>query len=141
MVEGDGGQVDWLDDLVNVIREVHDRIIRESGGVLGEHTALLYGAAARPFHSALGEFVYRSPTERAAALFHAIICDHAFVDGNKRTATVVAISFLSVGGEYLSLEGPPSLVQISLLGGVALLTASGDLTVEQVASWMRRLFI
>ena len=81
------------------------------GGLPGEHTASLYSACARPFHSAFGEYVYKTPVERAAALFHAI-----------------------------SLESPPSALQVRLLGEVALETASGNLTVEQVTHWIERIF-
>ncbi len=136
MAEGDGGQVEWLEGLVKAIRDIHDYIIKESGGVFGEHTASLYSAAARPFHSAFGEFVYSTPVGRAAALFHGIICDHVFVDGNKRTATVVTMSFMTVFAGY---PRNPSTLQVRLLGEVALEAASSGLTVEQVAHWLERI--
>jgi prophage maintenance system killer protein len=91
MAQGDGGQVDWLDELVGELRGLHDQIIQESGGVLGEHTSSLFAACARPFQTAFGEEIYRNPFSKAAAFFHAIICDHVFVDGNKRTATIASI--------------------------------------------------
>jgi death-on-curing protein len=138
VAEGDGREVTWLDEFVAAIRDVHDQIIRQSGGAAGEHTELLYSACARPFQSAFGEPIYPTPVGRAAALFHAIICDHAFVDGNKRTATVTAILILSSEG-YLQLD-PPSHLQVTLLGEVALETASGGLAVEQVGHWLERIF-
>jgi prophage maintenance system killer protein len=88
MVEGDGRQIEWLDDLVQYVQDIHDRIITESGGVHGEHTALLYSTCARPFQTAFGELIHRTKAEQAAALFHGIISDHCFVDGNKQTATL-----------------------------------------------------
>ena len=140
MAEGDGQEVGWLDDFVEVIRQLHDSIIRESGGVLGERTALLYSAAARPFQSAFGEFVFDTPQSKAAALFQAIIRDHPFGDGNKRTASVVTMSFLTAFAGYPSLEQPPSPLQVRLLGEVALETASAKLSVEQIAHWIDRIF-
>src|SRR5687767_8515581 len=89
MAEGDGGQVAWLEELVEQVRLLHDSAIKTSGGVFGEHTSSLYGACARPFQTAFGEPIYSTAYERAGALLHAIVCDHAFADGNKRTSTVV----------------------------------------------------
>jgi death-on-curing protein len=136
MAQGDGGQVAWLDDLVEAIRALHDRIIQESGGVLGEHTALLYSAVARPFQTAFGEPLYQTPVEQAAALMHGSISNHAFVDGNKRTAATVAMAYL-VSGDFVPA---PSELQVRLLGEVALATASGKLTAKEVARWIERIF-
>ena len=136
MAEGDGRQVEWLEDFAATLRGIHDAIIEISGGVLGEHPSFL-GACARPFHSVFGEDAYPSPYEKAAALFHAIISDHAFVDGNKRTGTVGAIVFLTALG---ALPYPPSALQIRLFGDVALETASTGLSVGDVAFWMHRIF-
>ena len=95
MGQGDGRQVEWLEVLVEGIRRIHGWMLEIGGGAQGEHTASLYAACARPFQSAFGETIYTTPCERAAALFHAIICDHAFVDGNKRTGTGAALLILS----------------------------------------------
>jgi death-on-curing protein len=105
----------------------------------GEHTASLYAACARPFQSAFGEPIYRTPYERAAAIFHAVICDHVFADGNKRTGTVAALLFLRGERALPDLADQGSL-RLALLGQVALSAARGDLTVEQVTFWIHRIF-
>ena len=46
----------------------------------------LESAAARPFHSAFGADAYLSILQEAVALFHSINANHAFWNGNKRTA-------------------------------------------------------
>jgi death-on-curing protein len=104
----------------------------------GEHASSVYAACARPFQTAFGEDLYFSPFEKAAALFHSIICDHAFVDGNKRTATVGAIGALAAEG-VIELEDATPL-QVRMLGEVALETASAGMTVNQIAHWLRRIF-
>src|SRR4051812_14519550 len=129
MAEGDGGQVDaWLESVVRLLRHLHDAILEASGGMPGEHTSSLYGAAARPFASAFGEDAYPSPWEQAAALFHGIICDHVFVDGNKRTGTLAALGLLVAQGVFAADE-VPSKLQVRMLGDVALETASAGLSV------------
>ncbi|MFW5748160.1 MAG: type II toxin-antitoxin system death-on-curing family toxin [Chloroflexota bacterium] len=57
---------------------------------------LLEAAVLRPQASAFGEDAYPTVPEKAAALFHSLARNHAFVDGNKRTATVATIIFLEL---------------------------------------------
>ena len=92
---------------------------------------------ARPFQSVLGEDAYPSTLEKVAALFHAIIRDHPFVDGNKRTATIAAIFYLGAVGY---LETPPTRLQVRILGEVAVDAAEGNQGVEDVAHWIERIF-
>jgi death-on-curing protein len=139
MAQGDGGQVDWLEEAVSVIRRFHETVLQESGGVFGEHTASLYSAMARPFQSAFGELIYPTPVEQAAALLHAIICDHAFVDGNKRTGSLAALYMLA-GHDAISDDPPNLSLRVRMLGEVALETASGNLTVGDVTRWLHRIF-
>ena len=136
MAEGNGEAIGWLDGLVESVRRVHDEIIAVSGGLSGDHPDKLEGAIARPFHTAFGEFLFQTPYQQAAALFHGVITSHVFVDGNKRTASVLCASMLS---DLAGLAGPTSL-QMRLLGEVAVETASGGVTVEDVAFWLERIF-
>jgi death-on-curing protein len=139
MGQGDGQEVAWLEALVDLVREVHTRMIEIGGGALGEHTAPLYSACARPFQSAFGEGIYSGPYERAAAILHAIVCDHVFVDGNKRTGTAAALLFLYAEG-ILTDRGGVEELRLALLGEVVLAAASGKLSVAQVTFWIRRIF-
>jgi death-on-curing protein len=67
-----------------------------SGGV--RTRALLESTALRP-HTALGGISkYPTAAMAGAALFHSIVQNHAFHDGNKRTALVSLIAFLDTNG-------------------------------------------
>ena len=59
---------------------------------------LLESAIAQPKATMFGEYIYSDIFEMAAAYFFHIIKNHAFVDGNKRTGLVVAITFLEING-------------------------------------------
>lgn len=65
---------------------------------------LLESAVGRPFHSAFGEDAYPTVIEKAAALFHSLISNHPFHNGNKRTAVIAFDSFLVANG-YFGLLG------------------------------------
>jgi death on curing protein len=59
---------------------------------------LLASAVGRPQQTAFGEEAYPSLFEKVAALFESLALNHAFLDGNKRTAVVAAIHMLNWNG-------------------------------------------
>ncbi|HIH4317874.1 TPA: type II toxin-antitoxin system death-on-curing family toxin [Morganella morganii] len=63
--------------------------------------ALLESAIARPFMTINGKDAYPEPIDKAAALFHGIICNHTFFNGNKRVALLTTICFLDSNGYWL----------------------------------------
>ncbi len=65
---------------------------------------LLESAAARPFQSAFGQDAYPDVTEKAAALFHSLVANHCFHNGNKRTAVLAVACFLLANGFFLALD-------------------------------------
>lgn len=79
---------------------IHDRQIARHGGAAGiRDTALLETGHARPRN----KFAYEQADIMtcAAAYGFGIAKAHAFIDGNKRTAFVVAATFLRLNGYYL----------------------------------------
>lgn len=58
-------------------------------------------ACGRPQATAFGEDAYPGLTGKAAALLQSLARNHAFIDGNKRTAWLSAMAFLDVNGHAL----------------------------------------
>lgn len=73
-----------------------------SGGIR-DH-ALLESAVARPFQSAFEQDIYPTVIQKGVALFHSLIANHAFVDGNKRTAVTALDHFLLANGFVLGIS-------------------------------------
>jgi death-on-curing family protein len=65
---------------------------------------LLESAANRPYQSAFGEDAYPDLIEKAGALFHSLVCNHCFSNGNKRTAVLALDSFLLANDHLLGLD-------------------------------------
>jgi len=107
----------------------HQEQLAEHGGGTGvRDMGLLQSALARPQNA----FHYNqviSLSKLAACYGFGIAKNHAFVDGNKRTALVTTITFLELNG-----YGLRSTQQENYLTFYAL--ASGDLTEEQLADWL-----
>lgn len=64
---------------------------------------LLESAVARPRASVFGEDAYPTVWEKAAALLHSLVRNHALVDGNKRLGITAAALLLHRNGIALSL--------------------------------------
>ena len=86
----------WIDDRDALT--LHDRLLALHGGAVGvRDMGLLQSALARPqqylaYADAVGI------VELAALCTAAIVRNHPFVDGNKRTGFVVGILFLELNG-------------------------------------------
>lgn len=64
---------------------------------------LLEAAAARPQASAFGTDAYATVHEKAAALLHSVVRNHALVDGNKRLGLAAVIAFYGLNGWGLTM--------------------------------------
>ncbi len=108
----------------------HDLQISEHGGAAGlRDEGGLRSALARPENLA----AYADPEifDLAAAYARGITQNHPFVDGNKRTAFVVAVSFLDLNGQELSVsEAEAALVFLRL--------AAGQFSEAELAAWFRQ---
>jgi len=85
---------------VQEVIETQKILIDEFGGLHGiRDRGLLESAVFRPRSG-----YYRDLFEEAAALLESLAGSQAFLDGNKRTAFVIADTFLRVNGHYLDVE-------------------------------------
>jgi death-on-curing protein len=90
---------------------VHDELIRnfwpdpEDIGSKGvKDRGLLESAVGRPYQTVFGQDAYPTLTEKATALFHSLISNHPFHDGNKRTAILSLHHFLLANSHFLLLS-------------------------------------
>ncbi len=118
----------WISDAV--VHAIHRRQIAEHGGIDGIRDAgLLESALSKPVNL----FHYAEPkpsiSEMAAAYAFGIARNHAFIDGNKRTALVVCRLFLALNGvEFTATAADKYQVFIKL--------AAGEITEEELADWI-----
>ena len=120
-------EIVWI-DLPEALA-IHARQLGEHGGASGlRDLELLESALARPRQ----RHAYGDPDvfDLAAAYTAAIIGNHPFVDGNKRTGFVVGILFLELNGPTLTaLEADTTRAVLDL--------AAGEIDEEEFASWLR----
>lgn len=65
---------------------------------------LLDSAVHRPQQSAFGRDAYQTVFEKAGALFESVAQNHAFHNGNKRTAFLSLLQFLAYNGYDFEME-------------------------------------
>lgn len=85
-----------LDDLLKIAeRIIGTAVVRDSG--------LLESALVRPQASYFGVDPYPTLEEKAAALLHSLVGNHALIDGNKRLGLAAMIAFLGMNGRRLTM--------------------------------------
>lgn len=86
-----------IDDLLHIAERVLPAVeVRDVG--------LLEAAVARPQATAFGQDAYPALHEKAAALLHSIVRNHALVDGNKRHGLAAVIAFYGMNGVRLTFS-------------------------------------
>jgi death-on-curing protein len=117
----------WLD--ADIALAVHDRQLSEHGGGAGvRDTGMMESALARPVNRwAYGE---DDLATIAASYAFGVARNHPFVDGNKRTAWVLARLFLALNGVTLVFE-PEDAIRAMLA------LAAGELSEDEMADWFR----
>ncbi len=86
------------------VLSIHDKQIKMYGGLPGiRDERLLESAISQPQATFGGEFLHPTIVEQAAAYLFHINKNHAFVDGNKRTAFDVMVTFLNLNDYELNL--------------------------------------
>ena len=86
-----------VEDLLHIAERVLPSVqVRDRG--------LLDAAAARPQASVFGGDAYPSVHEKAAALLHSLVRNHALIDGNKRLGLAAVIAFYGMNGVRLTFS-------------------------------------
>ena len=117
-------EIDYLsvEDLLEIAAGVMDHVVVRDAG-------LLAAAAARPQVTVFGDDAYPTFEDKAAALLHSMVRNHALMDGNKRLAWSAARIFCLLNGRDLTYT-------VDEAEDLMLSAASGHLDVPQIAAWL-----
>lgn len=120
---------DWTWLAPAIAKAIHDEQLSEHGGAAGlRDEGGLQSALARPRNLA----GYGKPDAAALAAAYAfgVARNHPFVDGNKRTAWMLARLFLALNGFDLRFVQADAVIKMLAL-------AAGDLPEDELAAWFR----
>jgi death-on-curing protein len=114
----------------DVVMFLHDQSIREYGGYHGvRDEALLASALDRPQN----KFAYEAGIDLAglaAAYAFGIAKNHAFLDGNKRTAWSCCVLFLKINGVEIAAPAVEAVENTVAL-------ATSGMSEDDFAAWLR----
>ena len=116
----------WLSP--ELVIAIHDEQLAEFGGASGLRDAgALESALARP----LNRYHYDNTelASLAAANGFGLSRNHAFVDGNKRTAFLAIVTFLGLNGVDFDVPEPEAVVMMLAL-------AAGEVDEDGLALWI-----
>ncbi len=119
----------WTWIPLDAVLAIHDEQIAEHGGIGGvRDLAVVDSAVARPRN--LLAFGNPDAAALAAAYAFGLCSNHGFLDGNKRTAYVVAEAFLDLNG--YAMDAPDEAVVHTMMA-----VAAGVMREEDLAKWFR----
>jgi death on curing protein len=118
----------WLN--AEIALAIHDRQLAEHGGMQGvRDNNLLDSALAKPINR--WNYGDHDCANLAASYAYGVARNHPFIDGNKRTAWVLARLFLAINECELRFDKEDATRTMIAL-------AAGELTEEEMADWFRQ---
>jgi death-on-curing protein len=118
-----------LDDVL----KIHERELLRFGGLAGlRDPRLLESAIAQPMATFGGEYLHEDLFGMAAAYLFHIVKNHPFLDGNKRTGFIAALTFLTINGQ--AIPQPTTLLYEATMA-----VAEGRLDKNRLAALLRDL--
>jgi death-on-curing protein len=123
---------------VAAVKAIHAEVLSAHGGATGiRNSELLESAVAAPQATMMGQELISDPIEIAAAYLFYLCRNHAFVDGNKRTALAACLVFLETNnflpdGKLVTAEWEKFVL------GVAASELDRDATTRRFRQLLRR---
>ena len=117
---------------LDMVVAIHDDMVERYGGSFGiRDLNLIQSALARPQASFAGQDLYPTIIDKAAALFHSLLFNHAFIDANKRTAITSLARFLYMNGYDLMVSNKEFV-------SFPLRVENTHPGIEEIASWIEK---
>lgn len=115
-----------------MVLAIHDSMVELYGGSHGiRDVSLIQSAISRPQATFGGEDLYQTVFDKAAALFHSLLMNHAFVDANKRTSITAAAAFLHLNSYALEAKQEDFV-------SFPLKIEREHLSIEEISAWLER---
>jgi death-on-curing protein len=113
-----------------VVLAIHENQLAEHGGGAGVRDGALFDSAMSRAQQ-LAAYGDPDVADLAAAYAYGISRNHAFIDGNKRTAFVVLELFLNLNGHALAADDAGCVLTM-------LAVAAGEMAEPELAAWIRQ---
>lgn len=129
---------------INQIKHIHEYLeqyFRDTSDPVSppgiKNDSLLESAVQRPFMSVGGEDAYVGVFNKAAALFHSVINNHCFHNGNKRTALLSALAYLGEEGWWVTVPTDQEMFEFTRQAAAHEICANREDELEYISEWFR----
>lgn len=102
-----------------------------------KNESLLESAVQRPFMTVGGEDAYEGVFNKAAALFHSVINNHCFHNGNKRAALLAALAYLGEEGWWVTVATDQEMFEFTRQAAAHEICENRDDELTFIADWFR----
>ena len=114
-----------------VVYAAHELALAQEGGAQGLRDANILESAVNRARMRYGYWPHSTVAQLAAAYAYGIARDHPFIDGNKRTAYLVAEAFCNLNNWRLDADDMESIIIFRAL-------AAGEIEEDGLAKWFGR---
>jgi death-on-curing protein len=122
---------------VAAVKAIHAEVLTAHGGARGlRDETLLESANAAPQATMMGQPLISDPIEIAAAYLFYLCRNHAFIDGNKRTALAACLVFLE-SNNLLRIEELPADEWEEFVLGLAASKLDRDATTRRLRKLLK----
>lgn len=120
---------------IEEVLQLHQAILEQSGGASGvRDRGALESAIAQPQMMFDGVELYPGVAEKAVALGYSLICNHPFLDGNKRIGHAAMEVFLVMN--HREIKATVDDQEAIILG-----VAAGKIKREELLAWLEQRLI
>lgn len=113
------------------VLELHKAVIERWGGATEiRDTGMLESAIAQPQMTFGGQELYPDVAAKASAIGFSLVCNHPFIDGNKRVGYAAMETFLVMNGYELECS-------VDETEQIVLSVASGTTTRQELLDWLK----
>ena len=116
---------------VIVVYAAHELALAQEGGAQGLRDANILESAVNRARMRYSYSAQSTVAQLAAAYAYGIVRDHPFIDGNKRTAYLVAEAFCNLNDWRLDADDVESIIIFRAL-------AAGEIEEDGLAKWFGR---
>lgn len=114
---------------VDTVLAMHRLIAERTGGSPDlREMGLLESGLNSPFQTFGGEELYPTVLEKGVTLGYGLICNHPFVDGNKRIGMLAMLTFFKLNGGEITASSEE-------VARVGLAVASGEMKYAELYAW------
>jgi death-on-curing protein len=102
-----------------------------------KNEGILESSVQRPFMSVGGQDAYKGVFNKGAALFHSLINNHCFHNGNKRAALLSTLSFLGENGYWVTVPTDDEMFEFTRQSAAHELCDSRDDELALISQWFK----